>query len=350
MSTSVWDGIYTAAQAAKGADEFGQSCASCHGAGLEGTGEAPGLTGGKSLSDYDGLTMGDLSDRTRKSMPQDAPDSLSRETYANILAYVLKMNGFPTGSKPLDHRTPYLRAIAFVATNPHPGAPASAAAAPAAPPSTPPAAGRAGRRRGAAGSCRRRRPSGGAGCRGQGIGCPVAHRGRSAQRTGQPARSVSGRFRLPEAAGGPCHGVDERGRVDSKGHIWVVDRCGANNCADSTLDPIMEFDVNGAFIKAFGGGMSNFPHGFFIDRDDHIWITDVRAANGKGADVLEFDESGKLLRTSASRACRATDRTRSASRRRCSWRPTATSSSRTVTRPARATPRAWSSSIRTGSS
>ncbi|HVB37828.1 MAG TPA: peptidyl-alpha-hydroxyglycine alpha-amidating lyase family protein, partial [Vicinamibacterales bacterium] len=65
----------------------------------------------------------------------------------------------------------------------------------------------------------------------------------------------------------------------------------------STLDPIMEFDASGRFIKAFGGGMLNFPHGFYIDKDDHLWLTDVRAANGKGADVLEFDESGKLLRT-----------------------------------------------------
>ncbi|MDE3154529.1 MAG: c-type cytochrome, partial [Acidobacteriota bacterium] len=140
-STSVWDGVYTAAQAARGADAFGQHCASCHGAGLEGTGEAPGLTGAQFLSDFSGLTMGDLFDRTRTSMPQDAPNSLSREMYADILAFVLKVNGFPAGQKELDHRSAYLQAIAFLATNPHPAA--SPAPAPAAAPPPAPATGAA---------------------------------------------------------------------------------------------------------------------------------------------------------------------------------------------------------------
>lgn len=85
--------------------------------------------------------------------------------------------------------------------------------------------------------------------------------------------------------------------VDHAGHIWVAERCGANSCAGSNVDPIVEFDANGNFIKAFGHGMLLFPHGFFIDRADHIWVTDGHVGDGKGYDVLEFDESGKLLRT-----------------------------------------------------
>jgi hypothetical protein len=85
--------------------------------------------------------------------------------------------------------------------------------------------------------------------------------------------------------------------VDHAGHIWVAERCGANTCAGSTIDPIVEFDSNGQFIKAFGHGMLLFPHGFFIDGQNHIWVTDGHVANGKGDDVLEFDESGKLMRT-----------------------------------------------------
>ena len=86
-------------------------------------------------------------------------------------------------------------------------------------------------------------------------------------------------------------------RVDKEGHVWVVDRCGANNCADSKLDPIMEFDAKGNFVKAFGSGQLLFPHGFFIDKADHLWITDGHVGKGIGDDVLEFDRSGKLLRT-----------------------------------------------------
>ncbi len=85
--------------------------------------------------------------------------------------------------------------------------------------------------------------------------------------------------------------------TDSKGNIWVADRCGVNSCAGSTLDPIMMFDAKGKFVKAFGGGMTVFPHGFFIDRQDNIWLTDARTANGKGGTVMKFSPDGKLLLT-----------------------------------------------------
>jgi hypothetical protein len=70
--------------------------------------------------------------------------------------------------------------------------------------------------------------------------------------------------------------------VDSKGHIWVVDRCGQNSCADSNLDPIMEFDANGTFVKAFGGGLFNFPHGFYIDKNDILYSTDSESRSPMG--------------------------------------------------------------------
>ena len=85
--------------------------------------------------------------------------------------------------------------------------------------------------------------------------------------------------------------------VDSKGHVWVFDRCGVNSCAGSKLDPVMEFDAKGNFLKAFGAGLFNFPHGLFIDAKDHIWLADNRVEGGKGAQVFEFDATGKRLRT-----------------------------------------------------
>lgn len=101
-------------------------------------------------------------------------------------------------------------------------------------------------------------------------------------------------FKLPP---GRTMGSTSAVGVDSKGHIWIADRCGANNCANSPLDPIMEFDAQGNFIKAFGGGLTVFPHGFWIDAKDNIWLTDARAANGKGATVMKFSPDGKLLMT-----------------------------------------------------
>jgi S-disulfanyl-L-cysteine oxidoreductase SoxD len=120
QTTSVWDGVYTDVQAARGAQTFVASCAGCHGGTLGGTGEAPALVGLQFLSDFNGLTLGDVFDRIRTSMPQNNPGSLTRDQYADTLAYILKANAMPAGAKELDRRSEYLKAIGFEAADPHP--------------------------------------------------------------------------------------------------------------------------------------------------------------------------------------------------------------------------------------
>ncbi|WP_416908482.1 MAG: c-type cytochrome [Polymorphobacter sp.] len=117
-SRNVWDGVYTKAQATAGAEIYAQRCGQCHGVQLGGTGEAPGLVGGEFLSNYDTQSVGDLYDRMRTTMPMDNPQSLSREDYASVLAFVLQFNGFPAGDKPLDRRSAWLGMIAFQAQKP----------------------------------------------------------------------------------------------------------------------------------------------------------------------------------------------------------------------------------------
>ncbi len=46
-SRSVWDGVYTDAQAKRGEALFAENCVTCHGPALEGDGEAPPLSGGE---------------------------------------------------------------------------------------------------------------------------------------------------------------------------------------------------------------------------------------------------------------------------------------------------------------
>jgi hypothetical protein len=101
-------------------------------------------------------------------------------------------------------------------------------------------------------------------------------------------------FKMPA---GRTMGSTSAVAIDHAGHIWMADRCGTNSCEGSSLDPVMEFDAHGKFIKAFGGGLMLFPHGIFIDRADHIWVTDGHVGDGKGDDVLEFSQTGKVLRT-----------------------------------------------------
>jgi len=98
---SVWDRIYSNEQAALGETVYAQACASCHREKLEGRGQTPPLAGGDFLSNWKGMTVGDLLDKMQVSMPADKPGSLSREQNAAILAYILKVNEFPAGSKDL---------------------------------------------------------------------------------------------------------------------------------------------------------------------------------------------------------------------------------------------------------
>ncbi|QUD86733.1 c-type cytochrome [Phenylobacterium montanum] len=252
-SKTTWDGIYTEAQAQRGQAAYTASCMKCHGPQLTGTGEAKPLAGPEFLSSWSGLTMGDLFDRVRTTMPLDAPKSLDAQSYADILAYVLKFNGFPAGQGELDRRAEVLAGVRIEAFKPQ------ARAAPASP-----------------------------------VSAAAADTPAGANDAPNPYVTETGFLQLPP---GRAMGSTSAVAVDSQGHIWVADRCGANDCAGSTLDPIMEFASDGRFIRAFGGGMLLFPHGLFIDAQDHIWITDGHAAPGKGADVLEFGQDGKLIRT-----------------------------------------------------
>ena len=118
QSRSVWDGVYTEEQANRGEPLYNQHCASCHGDRLTGGESAPPLAGGEFLANWDGLTVGDLFERTRKTMPQNKPGKLSREVNANILVYMLSVNGFPAGETELPHNTERLKQIRIEATQP----------------------------------------------------------------------------------------------------------------------------------------------------------------------------------------------------------------------------------------
>ena len=71
--------------------------------------------------------------------------------------------------------------------------------------------------------------------------------------------TLQGFFKMPA---GRAMGASSAVAGDTHGNIWMVDRCAANSCVGSKLAPVMQFDRNGKFIKAFGGGMMQFPHGF----------------------------------------------------------------------------------------
>jgi S-disulfanyl-L-cysteine oxidoreductase SoxD len=110
-TASVWDGVYTQAQADRGKALYADQCASCHGSELTGGEMAPPLSGGEFLANWDGLTVGDLFERVRISMPQNAPGSLSGQQNADILAFILSAAKFPTGATELPKESGILKTI-----------------------------------------------------------------------------------------------------------------------------------------------------------------------------------------------------------------------------------------------
>ncbi len=118
QALSVWDGIYTEGQANRGEPLYASECASCHGPNLEGGETAPTLMGGEFTWNWTGLSVGDLFERLRVSMPQGTPGAVSRQQKADILAFVLSKNEFPAGETELANRTEFLAEIAFLAVKP----------------------------------------------------------------------------------------------------------------------------------------------------------------------------------------------------------------------------------------
>jgi hypothetical protein len=89
------------------------------------------------------------------------------------------------------------------------------------------------------------------------------------------------------------------------GHIWILSRCGANICAGVDQDPIMKFDLEGNLVDSFGGGLTAWPHGFWLDDDGYVWVTEgapqgdrrgeVGEALGMGHQVLKFNQQGEIV-------------------------------------------------------
>jgi hypothetical protein len=121
---------------------------------------------------------------------------------------------------------------------------------------------------------------------------------------------------LPPGMNGGRWGEVIRVHVHSDGNIWIFHRCfntvppGSATCIGrgEANPPILQFDPSGKLLKAFGAGMFGYPHGFTVDRDGNLWVSDVNdsdtvlgmpARNAAGVvlgqEVLKLDQNGKVL-------------------------------------------------------
>jgi hypothetical protein len=126
-----------------------------------------------------------------------------------------------------------------------------------------------------------------------------------------PYRPVDGWAKLPQGrVWGAVSGIipDPDGQ-----HLWVLERCGGNagvftgGCVGSDDDPILKFDLNGNLVKSLGKRLFAFPHGFFMDREGNLWVTEgapkgdprgeAGAKVGMGHQVFKLNQEGKVLMT-----------------------------------------------------
>ena len=104
---SVWDGVFTEAQAARGRAVYPGACGLCHGRRLNGAPDdpdmpsTPPLARARFLRTWDGRSLATLFEYTRATMPQDNPGSLADEEYVDVIAYMLSAGGMPAGEAEL---------------------------------------------------------------------------------------------------------------------------------------------------------------------------------------------------------------------------------------------------------
>ena len=99
---TVWDGVYSEAQADRGEALYMESCAGCHATDLRGDNTSPSLVGMSFTFLWGGSTLGELFTRIQEQMPTDRPGSLTDQTYRDILTFVLHSNGYPSGEQELE--------------------------------------------------------------------------------------------------------------------------------------------------------------------------------------------------------------------------------------------------------
>jgi ankyrin repeat protein len=98
---TVRDGVYSESQAARGMEQYRASCAACHSADLMGDRDAPALVGGAFTTRWGDQSVDEILQTIKRSMPQEAPDSLGTSAYVEIVSFILKSNGHPAGSADL---------------------------------------------------------------------------------------------------------------------------------------------------------------------------------------------------------------------------------------------------------
>ena len=91
---TIRDQVYSDAQAARGKSVYDKQCSTCHDGGM-----GPSLTGDDFLATWENKTVRTLYSRILTTMPSDEPGSVPEPDLLDLMAYLIRANGFPAGSK-----------------------------------------------------------------------------------------------------------------------------------------------------------------------------------------------------------------------------------------------------------
>jgi len=123
QSKTVWDGVYSDAQAKRGDGLYTQQCATCHGPDLKGKEDlkpdpAPSLLGSDLGLDFNDLPVDALADRIRTTMPKGKGNSLAREQVTDLVAFILSKGGMPAGKADLPSAADGQKQIKYLTAKP----------------------------------------------------------------------------------------------------------------------------------------------------------------------------------------------------------------------------------------
>jgi mono/diheme cytochrome c family protein len=109
---SVNDGAYSAAQAERGQTAFERNCTNCH--------DTARFTGAEFVQNWSGKPLSSLFEVVRTTMPEDNPGSLKPQQYADIVSFLLQLNGYPAGETELPAGAAALKSIQMEPRKPSP--------------------------------------------------------------------------------------------------------------------------------------------------------------------------------------------------------------------------------------
>lgn len=126
LATTVWAGVYSEEQAARGEQVYRRRCRKCHRRDLSGDGAlqgdgsevVPSLVGFSFEQRWDGVTVADMFLTVSRAMPWDAPGTVSPQQNIDVVSYLLEMNGIPAGAAELPADTERLDRIGITAQPP----------------------------------------------------------------------------------------------------------------------------------------------------------------------------------------------------------------------------------------